>query len=360
MQIQSNLQTQLARTLKKAPQANSTPPPGDRPDLWHDGRPWNHYNQPARLLSRTSQGVQNLSGFRWGWTEAADKKDWQPHFQDTSVDTSKLKEVHFYLEHFYPAGHAALVFEFDGPAVQGADGRSTNKLVYSIEAYRKEGETWTAARGLRKTMGVVHQLMTFEDAQQWVTRRQAASLETRRLDLEPQEKQRLLETALSEAVKDRTGEYYHTTRNSCYSGLQKVMCKALPEKAVAMMSPITAGLVMRPDDFMTSQYNTVLKRMQVHSRENARVYIPDGQLHPEQRATRLRKLTGQPQWVSALARQEWFPTAARLAGGAIGAAAGLAVGHNLLAAGLGSYVTYRGAGIGADLLEGNATRTIMN
>jgi hypothetical protein len=360
MQIQSNLHAQLPRTLNKAPQSDPPRSQADKPDLWHDGRPWNHYNQPARLISKDAEGRQTLSGFRWGWTEAADKKDWEPHFQNTTVDTKKLKDVHFYLEHFYPAGHAALVFEFDGPAVQGADGKSTNKLVYSIEAYRKEGETWTAARGLKKTMGVVHQLMTFEDAQQWVTRRQAASLETRRLDLTGEEKQRMLETALSEAVADRTGEYYHTTRNSCYSGLQKVMCKALPEKGIAMMSPITAGLLMRPDDFMTSQYNTVLKRMHIHSRENAQVYVPDAQMHPEKRATRLEKLTGQPQWISNIARQAWFPSAARLAGGAIGAAAGVALGHNLLAAGLGSYVAYRGAGIGADLLEGNATRTIMN
>ncbi|MBX3172222.1 MAG: DUF4105 domain-containing protein [Candidatus Eremiobacteraeota bacterium] len=360
MQIQSLPSAQLARTLNKAPQPADPQPPAEKPDLWHDGRPWNHYNQPATLVASDQDGRQTLSGFRWGWTEAADKKDWEPHFQNTTVDTKKLKDVHFYLEHFYPAGHAALVFEFDGPAVQGADGKTTNKLVYSIEARRKEGESWTAARGLKKTMGVVHQLMTFEDARQWVTRRQAASLETRRLDLSDEEKQRMLSTALSEAVADRTGEYYHTTRNSCYSGLQKVMCKALPEKGIMMMSPITAGLIMRPDDFMTSQYNTVLKRMHIHSRESARCYVPDAQMHPEKRAERLKRLTGQADWISGIARQSWFPSFARLTGGALGASLGVALGHNLLLGGLAGYIGYRGAGIGADLLEGNATRTIAN
>lgn len=360
MQIQRQPSTQLARTLKKAPQQNTPQPSAEKTDLWHDPRPWNRYNQPARLISSDKDGRQTLSGFRWGWTEAADKKDWEPRFQNTTVDTKKLKDVHFYLEHFYPAGHAALVFEFDGPAVQGADGKATNKLVYSIEARRKEGDEWTAAKGLQKTMGIVHQLMTFEDAQQWVTRRQAASLETRRLDLSDEEKQRMLNTALNEAVRDRTGEYYHTTRNSCYSGLQKVMGKALPEKSIMMMSPITAGLVMRPDDFMTSQYNTVLKRMNIHSRENAQCYLPDAQIHPEKRAQRLERLTGQPDWISGIARQSWFPTAARLAGGALGAGLGMAIGHNILVGGLAGYVGYRGAGIGADLLEGNATRTIAN
>ncbi|MFN8613467.1 MAG: DUF4105 domain-containing protein [Vulcanimicrobiota bacterium] len=351
----------MARSLNQAPQQpDQSQPAIDKPDLWHDGRPWNHYNQPATLVSSEKDGRQTFSGVRWGWDEAPNKKDWEPHFQNTTVDTKKLKDVHFYLEHFYPAGHAALVFEFDGPAIQGADGKATNKLVYSIEARRKEGETWTAARGLQKTMGIVHQLMTFDDAQQWVTRRQAASLETRRLDLTQEEKQRMLNTALSEAVCDRTGEYYHTTRNSCYSGLQKVICKALPEKSIMMMSPITAGLVMRPDDFMTSQYNTVLKRMHMHSGENAQCYLPDAHMHPDKRAERLERLTGQAGWISNIARQSWFPTAARLAGGAVGAGLGLSLSHNLLVGGLASYVGYRGAGIGADLLEGNATRTIAN
>jgi len=360
MQIQSHLSTQVPRTLNKAPQNTTPQPPAEKPDLWHDGRPWNHYNQPAALLSSDKDGRQTLSGFRWGWDEAADKKDWEPRFQNTTVDTKKLKDVHFYLEHFYPAGHAALVFEFDGPAVQGADGKSSNKMVYSIEARRKEGEPWTAARGLKKTMGIVHQLMTFEDAEQWVTRRQAASLETRRLDLTDEEKQRMLSTALSEAVRDKTGEYYHTTRNSCYSGLQKVMGKALPEKSIMMMSPLTAGLLMRPDDFMTSQYNTVLKRMHIHSGETAQCYVPDAQMHPEKRAERVARLTTQPEWISSVAKQSWFPDAARLVGGAVGVGLGMALGQNVLVGGVAGYVGYRGAGIGADLLQGNATRTIAN
>ena len=77
MQIQSLPSAQVARTLNKAPQSPNPQPPAEKPDLWHDGRPWNHYNQPAALVAGDKDGRQTLSGFRWGWTEAADKNDWE-------------------------------------------------------------------------------------------------------------------------------------------------------------------------------------------------------------------------------------------------------------------------------------------
>lgn len=36
-------------------------------------------------MAQDKDGRQALSGFRWGWDESADKKDWKPHFQNTTV-----------------------------------------------------------------------------------------------------------------------------------------------------------------------------------------------------------------------------------------------------------------------------------
>ena len=92
-------------------------------DIWDDGRPWETRNQPARLVA-TDGAKKTYSGFRWGWNEEPNLENWTPNFQDTSIDTSKLKDVHFYVEHFFPAGHGALVFEFEDGAVKGSDGKA--------------------------------------------------------------------------------------------------------------------------------------------------------------------------------------------------------------------------------------------
>lgn len=347
-------------------QAGSAPVPDD---IFHDGRPWETRNQPAVLVGQSADGSKRTySGFRWGWNEAPDVENWTPNFQNTTIDTSKLKDVHYYVEHFFPAGHGALVFEFEDGAVQGADGQSTNKMVYSIEARKKEGDQWTWQRGLKKTMGMVHQLMTFDDAKQWVTRRQGATLETRRLKLTAEEKQALLSTALDEAVKDRTGEYYHTTRNSCYSGLNKVMNKALPDKSIPLMSNLTAGLLMKPEMFLTSAYNTVLKDKGLHSGERAQFYLPDPKLHPQEHITGLQKGL-HPSWVNGVAESPLFAPALDLAGTAAGAGAGYLlagqalglgpIGTAIATVGLG-YIGHRTGLLVGDYMEGNAQRTIVN
>ena len=352
MQIRTKPPTPPERRFQApAPQAEQPK------DLWNDPRPWSNRNQVASLLEQRQDGRKTFSGFRWGWTEAPKKDDWVPHFQNTSIDTSKLKDVHFYVEHFFPAGHAALVFEFEKGAVQGADGRTTDRMVYSIEARKKEGDTWSPQKGLKKTMGMVHQLMTFEDAKQWVTRRQGASLETRRMNLSENEKKRLLEACLQEAVRDRTGEFYHTTRNSCYSSLQRVINHALPEHSTSQMSPLSAGLLMKPEAFLTSSYGTVLKNMGLFAREKARFYAPDAELHPEKRAKELKKL--EPSVLKSLAEKSWFPTATRCAGAVIGAGLGYGLTEGVLAAGLFGYAGYKAGAITGDTLESSALRELQ-
>lgn len=335
-------------------------------DIWNDGRPWETRNQPAALV-REDGNRKTYSGFRWGWNEQPKVEDWTPNFQETTIDTGKLKDVHFYVEHFFPAGHGALVFEFEDGAVQGADGQSTNKMVYSIEARKKEGDEWTWKRGLKKTMGMVHQLMTFDDAEQWVTRRQGASLETRRLNLTEQEKKALLDTALDEAIQDRTGEYYHTTRNSCYSGLLRVMGKALPDKDIGVKSPLSLGTLMKPEAVMTSNYNTVMKGMGIYSREKAQYYLPDAELHPSEHTEGLKKAF-KTTFVESVASSRLFAPGMRLGGAGVGAGLGYVIGSQLGLGPIGTtattailgYMGNRSGAIAGDLMEGNALRVIAN
>lgn len=335
-------------------------------DIWDDDRPWETRNQPAQLVAQDG-ARKTYSGFRWGWNEDPKVENWTPNFQDTTIDTSKLKDVHFYVEHFFPAGHGALVFEFEDGAVKGADGKETNKMVYSIEARKKEGDQWTWQRGLKKTMGMVHQLMTFDDAEQWVTRRQGASLETRKLKLTPDEKKALLDTCLHEAVQDRTGEYYHTTRNSCYSSLLKLMNTALPDKGVGVMSDLSLRLLMKPEAVLTSSYNTVMKDMKIYGREKAQFYLPDAELHPFEHTEGLAKAVD-VSFVESLAGSRLFAPGMRLAGTGIGGGLGFLLGNALGLGPIGTtittatlgYVGNRTGAITGDLMEGQALRVVAN
>jgi hypothetical protein len=338
----------------------------DAGGIWDDGRPWEARNQPAQLVAQDG-AKKTYSGFRWGWNEKPSVEEWTPNFQETTIDTGKLKDVHFYVEHFFPAGHGALVFEFEDGAVKGADGKETNKMVYSIEARKKEGDQWTWQRGLKKTMGMVHQLMTFDDAEQWVTRRQGASLETRKLKLSQDEKKALLETCLDEAIQDRTGEYYHTTRNSCYSALLKVINKALPDKGTGLKSNLSLRLLMKPEAVLTSSYNTVMKDMGIYSREKAQYFLPDSELHPFEHSQGLNKAV-EPSLVEGLAQSRLFAPATRLAGAGIGGGLGFVIGNQLGLGPIGTtlvtatlgYIGNRTGAIAGDIFEGQSLRVIAN
>lgn len=305
---------------------------------WEDPRPWDREQRPAGLVSRGADGKVTLSGVRWGFDEigAPSAGGWAPRFVDTVIDPGAIREVYFGVEPFPGAGHALMIFEFD-PAhpLVNSKGETDTRLVLSIEARKKEGEDWGALVGLQKRFGVVYQLGSFSDAVQKTARLNGHRLELRRLDLSQAQRERLVGNALAEAVKDRVGEYYHTTRNSCYSGQLRLLNSVLPAgQQIGFLSPWTAGVTYKATAITPTFSGVTLKRSGLLTGEPARVLQADEKLYPKAQKAQgalgkaVRALSESPLWGPGLRLGGAVAGAAALSGlGPVGLIAGAVIGQ---------------------------------
>ena len=191
--------------------------------------------RPAKLLSGSPGGrTATLSNVRWGFVERGTKKDWKPIFQDTTVRTGQVKEVFVMMEPFKPewiAAHGMLGFEFkrDRPLV-GADGKKARGLVLSVEAHLEKNEPYNLINGMKDQFEIVYQMSTMKDIYQKCLVKQGHKLIKHKLRLNQQQKDALLRGTLAAAVKDRSSETYHTTRNSCYQNVQRLINGVVPRR----------------------------------------------------------------------------------------------------------------------------------
>lgn len=321
MVIQSHLPPQLPprrAAANPAPAPDAVTLSGETP--WTDPRPWDRTQQPAVLQRRNDDGSVVLGGVRWGFVEQGSdpKTDWEPRFSPTTVDPSSIKDVYFGLEPFPGAGHALMVFELDRP-ITNAQGESDNRLVLSVEARKKEGEEWGALRGLGKNFGLVYQLGSFSDLVHKTCRRQGHRLELRKLNLSQQQKQELVNNALEEALADRTGEYYHTTRNSCYSGQLRLLNTVLePEQQIPMRWNWAANLLYKPTAVTPVLSGAALKDKGLLVEGPGLLIQPDPGLHPDKQID----AGGLRGTLKSLSSQSWWTPTLRIAGGLAGALAG--------------------------------------
>ncbi len=197
--------------------------------------PWSPEQRPSARKGGTASSTV-LSNVRWGFDEAATPDQWRPRFRDTAVPNRGVKDVYLVLEPFPPesiAAHAMLAFSFPKQrrmAAADGSGKHARGLVLSVEARLRQGQPYSLLKGMGKSFGLVYQLGTWRDMVQKSTRQKGHRLERYKLKLNQQQKDALLTCALKSATRDRTGEYYHTTNNSCYSNVVRLINKVAPRK----------------------------------------------------------------------------------------------------------------------------------
>ena len=194
---------------------------------------WNREQRPAELLKTLPDGRVEISNVRWGFKEAAEKKDWEPSFQTVTVDPSQVKNVYLAVEPFKPewiAGHTFLIFEFkNGDGLKASNGESDRGLVISVEARLKDGQEFNLMDGMKNKFKLVHQMGSWTDVVQKTCRREGHRIMRYPLSLDDSQKEKLLRNGIERACTDRSNEYYHTTQNSCFSNLVHLVNTVLPK-----------------------------------------------------------------------------------------------------------------------------------
>lgn len=244
-------------------------------DVYKDPSPWDSQFSKASLISQSDQQA-TLSGVRWGYEEKGERSEWKPQVRDTTIPKEALTEVYIATEPFLKVGHSDLVFEFDQP-ITSADGRQDKRLALSVEAYRHEGQPYKPWKGHSENYGLVYQFGSFKDRVQHATRKLGRPIELRKLKLSSEEKKKLLNLALEEGVKDRTGDYYHTTRDSCYTGALNLIERATEKSLDRWAVP---KVLLKPTMFVPTLTALAMDDRGLLADSQPEIYQPDVELHP--------------------------------------------------------------------------------
>jgi hypothetical protein len=326
----------------------------DRQD--HLAIDWNPAQTPSQLLKRDGDRY-TLSNFRWGFVEEAGKKndEWAPRTADTTIDASKVKDVYLALEPFFPevvAGHGLLVFEMeeDG-AVQSADGRKDFGFALSIEARRPNGQSYGLLKGMKKNFGMIYQMGSLSDQLQKVTRQRGHKLVLHRLELDKEQKQKLIHEGLNAAVEDRVGEWYHTLTNSCYTGDVDLINEVVPDSQ--KMARWTKHLrFARLATALPALGGATLKQKGLLADEPITSLQPNPELYPGKQS----QVKGLQAAIARASRSSLWKPAFQVAGAGVGGGLGYAIGSSLGSVGA---LLGAGAGLLTGLYAGDRSADIL-
>lgn len=285
--------------------------------------PWNPEQRHPVLLEACPDGTVRLGDVRWGFQESPDPSAWKPVYTEAVVDPRKVKDVWLAVEPFAPkivAGHSLVLFEFeqDSP-VRNSRGETDPALVVSAEALRPPGTSYDLLKGMGKNFGVVYQVGTLADQLQKVSRQQGHDLLLHRLALSPEQKESLLRNALDQSTRDRTGEWYHTLLNSCFTAQVELLNSVVPEEQ-KIRRFTTLGRFLRPEACLPNSTGALLARKDLL---DGRVVVvrPDQKLHP----TAARGQSDLQKAVARATRSPLWDPGMRVGGLLAGAWAGSAV-----------------------------------
>ncbi|MBI4657100.1 MAG: DUF4105 domain-containing protein [Elusimicrobia bacterium] len=240
--------------------------------------PYKSRFRPAGLLEETAESFK-IGDARWI----------DPHnpseeylWKEVVIKPELLKNAYFAAKKGEkgPAGHSLLFFEFEDGGIVDHDGNSSRGFFLSVEAYAREGQSYSVFTGLKNAYGIVWMIITFEEYSLRTAFFGDSSLHFFPILLSREDKIRMAAEAVRLATINREGEFYHTVTNSCTNNLVIVMNRVLPEDKKIKMWIIPSFIY----NFRATMPWTVPRYLQrknllgpeefAITKENLREYIP--------------------------------------------------------------------------------------
>jgi len=190
--------------------------------------PYSALRKPARIVSGDGAAavVENV---RWNYDlKAPAVFDWAT----ATIKPELVKNIYFVKKPFAPewlAAHSLFAFSFEDGGLTDAAGNKAGALVLSIEAYLRDGQSYSLTDGLKNKFSIVWQLTTWEEYSARTVYVEKQRLIPYPVTLGHEQKAALLREALRQAAVNREGEYYHTVTNNCTNNLVILMNHVLPE-----------------------------------------------------------------------------------------------------------------------------------
>jgi len=207
------------------------------PEVEHEA-----YQRPAKMLFEAA-GTMTVGNLRWDITPdpASEKKKALHSWKTATINPDKVVKAYFLVKPFAPkflAAHTLLGFSFEQGGVVGKDGRETDNIFLTIEAYKKLGQTYGLVKTMKKNFDIVWILTTLHNyAELNVNYNNDTDKEIiiYPINLTREQTRSLLIETVRQACVNRQGEYYHTIRNNCTNNLVILLNRVLPaEKKIKL------------------------------------------------------------------------------------------------------------------------------
>jgi hypothetical protein len=190
-------------------------------------------SKPSKIIAQGKDEIK-VKNVRWDSSKKA-KKGIEYSWTTATIKPDMVEKAYFVLKPFAPewiAAHALMFIKFKDGGFVNAKGVSSDGLVLSIEAYLRENEKYGLKEGLKRNFHIVWQLTTWEEYSKLTCDFQKGRLKAIPIKFNHAQTKNLLLEVLKQADVDRTGEYYHTTRNNCTNNLVILMNKVTKERKI--------------------------------------------------------------------------------------------------------------------------------
>lgn len=197
---------------------------------------YKNHQKSAKFVKATRSEII-IDNVRWA-RKNPDKKDLprsqaEFHWRKVKIRPELIDEIYFVKLPFPPewiAAHCLMLYTFkDGGLVDQAGNKSTG-LVLSIEAYQAKDQKYSLTEGLKKSFGIVWILASWENYAAETCYYDNKKMIPYPVKFNHRQKVALLKETLKQAMVNRKGEYYHTTRNNCTNNLVILLDKISKSK----------------------------------------------------------------------------------------------------------------------------------
>lgn len=184
------------------------------------------YQRPAKMLSEVN-GKLNVGDVRWDIFRDPKSEELKAlhSWQNVTIDPDKVIKAYFLVKPFAPkflAAHTLLGFSFEQGGVVAKDGRESDNIFLTIEAYKKIGQTYGLIKTMKKNFDIVWTLTTLHNYAELnvnYTKSKNTEIIVYPVNLSREQTRALLVEMIKQACVNRQGEYYHTIRNNCTNNL---------------------------------------------------------------------------------------------------------------------------------------------
>lgn len=187
-----------------------------------DPKPYKNSQKAASLIKAGASEI-SLKNVRWSRSKKKDKEG-QPlyHWRNVKIRPDLIDKAYFVVKPFPPewiAAHCLMLFTFKKGGFVDEQGNESKGLVLSIEALQRTDQKYSLTDGMKNKFGAVWILATWEDYAAESCHFADYKLVPYEVKFNHLQNKRLLVETIKQSIVNRSGEFYHTTRNNCTNNL---------------------------------------------------------------------------------------------------------------------------------------------